>query len=161
MAWTSPRSWIAGEVVTAALLNSHLRDNLLAIGAGAANAWTAYTPTVRANANTVTISGNDSRYAQVGKTVKVTGQVNVTSAAASGTIGVSLPVIARAVDANRPFGVGLFFDNSAGTNAVLFVFYDSTTGTTDIRFRSATGVVLASDLAAGDVLTWQVTYEAA
>ena len=29
MAWTSPRTWATGEVVTAALLNVHLRDNLV------------------------------------------------------------------------------------------------------------------------------------
>lgn len=28
MAWTSPRSWITGEVLTAALLNAQVRDNL-------------------------------------------------------------------------------------------------------------------------------------
>lgn len=32
MAWTAPRTWIVGEVVTAALMNTHVRDNLLAIG---------------------------------------------------------------------------------------------------------------------------------
>lgn len=32
MAWTSPRTWITGEVLTAALLNLHLRDNLLFSG---------------------------------------------------------------------------------------------------------------------------------
>lgn len=29
MAWTSPRRWTVGEMATAALLNTHLRDNLL------------------------------------------------------------------------------------------------------------------------------------
>lgn len=29
MAWTAPRTWVTGEIVTAALLNTHLRDNLL------------------------------------------------------------------------------------------------------------------------------------
>lgn len=29
MAWTSPRTWAAAEALTAALLNTHLRDNLL------------------------------------------------------------------------------------------------------------------------------------
>lgn len=29
MAWTTPRTWIAGEEVTAALLNAQIRDNLL------------------------------------------------------------------------------------------------------------------------------------
>tara|TARA_R110000824_G_scaffold8899_2_gene40378 strand:- start:575 stop:1723 length:1149 start_codon:yes stop_codon:yes gene_type:complete len=27
MAWTAPRTWVAGELVTAALLNTHIRDN--------------------------------------------------------------------------------------------------------------------------------------
>jgi hypothetical protein len=31
MAYTSPRTWVALETVTAALLNTHLRDNLLAV----------------------------------------------------------------------------------------------------------------------------------
>lgn len=28
MAWSTPRTWVAGEVVTASLLNTHVRDNL-------------------------------------------------------------------------------------------------------------------------------------
>lgn len=32
MAWTTPRTWAAGETLTAALLNTHLRDNLIAVG---------------------------------------------------------------------------------------------------------------------------------
>lgn len=34
MAWTTPRTWVAGEVVTAALMNTHLRDNLDALRTG-------------------------------------------------------------------------------------------------------------------------------
>jgi len=33
MAWTTPRTWTAGELVTATLLNTHLRDNLNALKA--------------------------------------------------------------------------------------------------------------------------------
>ncbi len=29
MAWTAPRTWVTGEIVTAALMNSAIRDNLL------------------------------------------------------------------------------------------------------------------------------------
>lgn len=29
MAWTTPRTWVASETVTAALMNTHIRDNLL------------------------------------------------------------------------------------------------------------------------------------
>ena len=31
MGWTAPRTWVVAEIVTAALLNTHLRDNLLAL----------------------------------------------------------------------------------------------------------------------------------
>jgi hypothetical protein len=31
MTWTTPRTWIAGEIVTAALMNAQIRDNVLSI----------------------------------------------------------------------------------------------------------------------------------
>jgi hypothetical protein len=31
MAWTAPKTWATGDLVTAALLNTHLKDNLLAL----------------------------------------------------------------------------------------------------------------------------------
>lgn len=31
MSWTTPRTWAAGETVTAAMMNTHVRDNLNAI----------------------------------------------------------------------------------------------------------------------------------
>ena len=33
MAWTTPRTWVSGELVTHTLLNTHLRDNLNALKA--------------------------------------------------------------------------------------------------------------------------------
>lgn len=54
MAWTAPRTWVTSEVVTAAQLNTHLRDNLIdldrrttttqgAVGALQSTTSTAYT----------------------------------------------------------------------------------------------------------------------
>lgn len=37
MAWTSPRTWLSGEVLTAALLNLHLRDNMAGTSAAVTN----------------------------------------------------------------------------------------------------------------------------
>jgi len=31
MAWTAPRTWVANEVVTATLMNTHIKDNLVAL----------------------------------------------------------------------------------------------------------------------------------
>lgn len=28
MAWTTPRTWVLGEIITAAIMNTHVRDNL-------------------------------------------------------------------------------------------------------------------------------------
>lgn len=65
MSWTAPRTWIAGETPTAALLNTHLRDNMLetegakATGGGyfvgsAANAITERKPVYEIQAGTRT-----------------------------------------------------------------------------------------------------------
>lgn len=35
MAWTTPRTWVASELVTASLFNTHIRDNLTALRAAA------------------------------------------------------------------------------------------------------------------------------
>lgn len=31
MTWTAPRTWVTGEVVTSTIMNTHLRDNLIAV----------------------------------------------------------------------------------------------------------------------------------
>ncbi len=36
MAWTAPRTWVTAETVTAALMNTHIRDNLLETSAATA-----------------------------------------------------------------------------------------------------------------------------
>lgn len=33
MAWTTPRTWVTGELVTATIMNTHIRDNLNALKA--------------------------------------------------------------------------------------------------------------------------------
>ena len=50
MAWTTPRTWAAAEVVTASLMNVHVRDNLKAL-----TEWTSYTPTWTATGGTPTV----------------------------------------------------------------------------------------------------------
>lgn len=46
MAWTTPRTWVTGEVVTAAYFNTNLRDNLnFLVGAAGAEVLTSETTT--------------------------------------------------------------------------------------------------------------------
>ena len=96
MAWTSPRTWVAGETVTAALLNAHLRDNLKSIG----DPWTAYTPTMTWTGSswTWTCVG---RYIMVGKLVIFGARCTISGGSAgapSGAHTISLPVAMRNTD---------------------------------------------------------------
>ena len=38
MSWTAPRTWVTGEIVTASLMNTHVRDNMLETAAAKAAA---------------------------------------------------------------------------------------------------------------------------
>lgn len=50
MAWTTPRTWTSSEVVTAAIMNAHVRDNFDAL-----SEWTSYTPTWTGTGGTPTV----------------------------------------------------------------------------------------------------------
>lgn len=92
MSWTSPRTWVAGETVTAALLNQYLRDNDLALSTFA----TDWTPSWTANTTNPTI-GNGTitgRYINVGKLVIFYAEIvaGSTTAFGSGSWHIDLPV---------------------------------------------------------------------
>lgn len=146
MAWTSPRTWIAGEVPPAATWNTHVRDNLLAIG----DAWTAWTPTVTATTGTFTTVSGAGQYIAVGKLIIWSATVTITTAGtAAGTLLFTLPVTAVA---NRPLGGGLI----TATGAIVSVSV-ATSGTTgrSLRYDGVTPI------ASGYTLLLSGTYEAA
>lgn len=99
MAFTTPRTWVSGETVTAALLNVHLRDNLLAIG----GAWSTYTPALTASSSNPTLgtaSSATGEYIAAGKLIIGRAKIVFGSsgvAAGSGTYRISLPTPAAAV----------------------------------------------------------------
>ncbi len=59
MAWTTPRTWVVGEVVTAALMNTHVRDNLSYLHAE------LYDSTLGVAAASFDITSIDSGYAHL------------------------------------------------------------------------------------------------
>lgn len=83
MAWTTPRSWTSGETVTAALLNSHLRDQLLFINdrdlgyASRTSDQTLITAEVDLTSLSVAVTVDTSRR------VRVTADLMVTSTVAT------------------------------------------------------------------------------
>jgi hypothetical protein len=154
VSWTSPRTWVASEVLTAALLNTHVRDNLLELN-GTSGAWTAYTPT------TANFTGSLSfaRYKQISKTVFVQGAYTVTSA--TGNMSISLPVTAVAsLAAGSPVGSAIASDS--GTAYYAGVSWITSPGV--MSFAGSTGTIWQAAIPftwASDALFFNATYEAA
>ena len=156
MAWTNPRTWVAGEKPSAATLNTHIRDNLKAIG----DAWTAYTPTL-----TNWTLGNGTivgAYSQAGKTVH--WRVKYTAGSTSTYVGnatFSLPATVTGSPFAFPVGRATLADISAGTRATRTAL--STDGTTFL-LRDEAGVTVNATIpwtwATGDIIEVCGTYEA-
>lgn len=115
MAWTSPRTWVAGETPTAATFNLHIRDNFKAIG----DAWTAYTPTWTAT-TTDPVIGNgtiNGKYMAAGKLIHARIVIVAGSTTTFGTGGgyrFGLPVATHAdITSWTPIGQAILQDVSA------------------------------------------------
>lgn len=119
----TPRTWVAGETVTAALMNSDVRDPFL----GLADSMTSYSPTMTGfTIGNGTITGY---YQQVGKFVhfKVVATFGSTSAAASAVPGFSLPVTAVSSSNGPPLLTAFFIDNSPSNSYIASAIQASTT----------------------------------
>jgi hypothetical protein len=146
MAWTTPRTWVAGEVVTASLLNTHVRDNLNAVS----GIWQNYTPTFTGgiSAGNGVVSGS---YAQVGKIATFHAKIvtGTTTTYPGGAISVSLPlagvsnafeVLVRFNDISGNF----YFGNGIATGSTASCYVAGTNGaaasmSSTVPFTWATG----------------------
>lgn len=165
MAWTSIITFGAGNTLTAAQLNTYLKDNLNAAFPVDTTNWSNWTPTY---ANLTIGNGTVvARYFQVGKLVTARFDFTLGSTSAVGTTpSISTPVTAAA---NFPgAGVAQFQDTGTAT-AVGSVFLLSTT-TFYPRAHNASGtyaayVSLSATIphtwAATDLLSFFIQYEAA
>jgi hypothetical protein len=79
-----------------------------------ASAWTAWTPTVRQGATTLSTTGNLSTYIQYGKLVFIKGSIGITSTgSAGGRISVTSPISHTLVPVKYAIGNFVYID--AGT----------------------------------------------
>jgi hypothetical protein len=154
MAWTSPRTWVAGEKPTAATLNTHIRDNFKAIG----DAWASYTPTTSAiTLGNGTLSG---AYMEAGKFVTFRARFILGGTSAiTGSPTFTLPVTGTA----RTFtGDALYYDTSASAFFGGFAF---NSGASSVVLRSDASASLSSTVpftwTTGDEILINGTYEAA
>jgi len=161
----APRTWVVGEVVTAALLNQEIRDQLNEMFA----AWTTYTPTWSA-ATTAPSLGNGTiigRHLKVGRRCTAAWILTIgsTTTFGSGAYSFSLPFQVANASVHH-FGnarlvaaatwIGQTFVSPNGTTATCTFPQNSTTTTG----ASLSGTVPVT-LAAGDQLRTQVEYQTA
>jgi hypothetical protein len=111
MAWTTPGTAVAGDVLTAAFWNTQVRDNMNAVGV-----WTSFTPSW--TGVTIGNATNTGGYIAAGKTVSywVKFVLGSTSAVTATPI-VTLPVTAKA--AQIGCHAGLFEDTGVGYSPIV------------------------------------------
>lgn len=163
----TPRTWVAGEVVTAAFMNTEVRDPFTGIQA----AWSIYTPSWTASTSNPTL-GNGTivgHYLQVGKHIDFWIKLTLgsTTTVGSGLYQITVPI---APFATHPLHFDIFYtDASAGTfyrgvtflpsgSRVTMAYDNSTAGGALLSLTNTTPVVPA----VGD--TYEIsaaTYEAA
>lgn len=163
----TPKTWVAGDVLTAAQMNAELRDALLgAFPLGPPDAaWTSFTPTLT-QAATVTKTVTRAKYQRVGRLITASYELLVTGAGtAANAVIIGLPVTAVASNDNA-IGSGFVFDASAVLMYQGVCVQASTT--TMGMYGPATNPVgylgqqqFAAALAVNDRVSATVTYEAA
>jgi hypothetical protein len=141
----APRTWVVGEVVSAALMNQELRDQFNSFF----GAWSSYTPTWTAS-TTNPVLGNGTivgRYIKVGR--MVFGHINLimgsTTTYGSGSYNWTLPATAANAGANF-IGTCQFLGTDrwpgtavlAGNATTLSAFFNITNTNTRVDFMNAT-----------------------
>lgn len=115
MAWTTPRTWTPGELVTALMMNQHVRDNLNDLNG---RAGVSYVP-VWGNAGTANTLGNGSisgTYWRMGQFVFFRVILSWGSTTASGSLGwtFTLPPVGSDGFVLGAGCIGYSVDSSAG-----------------------------------------------
>ena len=159
----SPRTWVAGEVPTAAMFNENVRDFARAF----TDAWTAYTPTVTSASNPQPSGWTQTGYyMRVGKLVVARFAVIASSTLGTGTYRIALPVTAASTYATgSPIGQA-FVNGSQSLMGMAWISGGSTY--LSVCYYGA-GSTRAGDIGASSPFAWassnsmvgQITYEAA
>lgn len=174
-AWTAPRTWVAGNTLTAAQLNTDVRDNTLHIYE-AFQAWTSFTPAFGGSGSPGIGNGTlICNYMQFNKLVIARYVIlgGSTTNLSSDRLTLTLPVTARNVhttDVRIPVGVGHITDAGV-TSYTIMPIMDQAVDTGNDRIFFAYGATtlgnvtdtnpIAGGFAASDTLSATIWYEAA
>lgn len=167
MAYTTPPTFVAGNTLTAAQLNTYLRDNFKALG----DPWTAYGSGASWTATTTNPVLNNGtwigKYIQINKLVKFYAQITIgsTTTFGSGQYQIALPV--APLSGPRFTFTGHIQDFGTGNHPLWGI--NQTGSTVDLRHLPATagaaflatGPTSPITLTTNDVIFLSGEYEAA
>ncbi|MER5892272.1 hypothetical protein [Streptomyces sp. NPDC001876] len=161
----APKTWVVGEVVSAATMNTEIRDQFNSMFA----AWTTYTPTWT-GATTNPVLGNGvitGRYIKVGRTCTASIQLTTgsTTTYGSGAYSFGVPFIAASatvayIGAARLSGTDTWLGHillGQGATVGTLTFSATATNTRGANMAAA----VPETLAAGALLRATVTYQTA
>ena len=141
MAWTTPRTWVADELVTATIMNTHVRDNL------------TYLLTSRSNnvaASTAQASTSSTSYVAVDGTNLI---VSVTPASSRVLVMATMRVQVDNTASNNAM-LQLYGDNGAGSSAQTARVYQN-------AYSDVTLFHIYTGLSAGTTYSFYPIYKAA
>lgn len=165
MTLATPRTWVVGEVVSAAYMNAEVRDqwnDMLA-------AWPTYSPTW-AGLSVLGSSTANGRVKKTGRSVDAIAELTwgTSSSLGTGTITVTLPYTAATVAGNLGWQtIGRYYDGAGSTWKTLIAYIASaaTTATVYAIRQSDVGWVSPGTAgytwASGATMRVQLKYESA
>lgn len=138
MAWTSPRTWVVSEIVTAALMNTHVRDNLNALSDRIQQVRKSADESV--TSSTVLQDDNELQFTVVsGQSYVFQMGLLVTSTVATGDIKV---LVTNTGSGTLTWGVlGLNLAATTGTDSAVESGRDSAIATTAVSMGAVNGTL--------------------
>lgn len=172
MAWTSPKTFVASDQLSAAELNTHVRDNLEALNPLDTVAATSWTPTMTGDGGGTTAAANAGRYYRLGPIIWgwaywLEPDWFNTPSGAQGNIQLALPVASSGVTAaaagGQVIGTWRVHDSSNTANSESGAVYLSAGQTA--RFGRPVGNIITNvspiTIATGDTFSVCLFYPVA
>ena len=144
MAWTAPRTWVTAEVVTASLMNTHVRDNFLETGPAVAT--TSSELIVSDGSNSLAARRPEYDRVNTGETTASTSYTNLATSGPSVTVTTGTRAL---------ISIGAEMSNS-GAGARAFVAVDIS-GATTVSAADLTAFIYESSVA-DDEIQASMTY---
>lgn len=161
MAWTTPETAVAGDVLTAAWLNQNVRDNLDAL-APFFSTWTSYTPQIDQGASTnIAKTIEYAKYLIVNKTVWLNVKVKFTGTGSNAMMTMTFPTNIQPQYTVGCVGAFFYYDYGSVYNVGSIVKYSDGKMSFSVNGAANYFGVGGPIIAVNDELSVQCCYEIA